>query len=131
MSGTVEGPATASVRSYFRATARLVTFASGTLTLPARSQTLAVQIRNVGLGGMCLELEDPLPSDEHASKEVEAIVQLSTAWLWEPLRLQGVLVWSRDDLYPALAGLKLRHDSQASVQAMFDFIERAQLSSLA
>jgi hypothetical protein len=109
------------VRPYFRAAARFKTSANATVTFLTTSQTVSAQVRNLGLGGVCIEVEDAAPAAQ------DAIVQLSTAWLWEPLRLQGHVVWSRDDAFPALLGIRFHHESPQTVQTLFDLLECSRL----
>jgi hypothetical protein len=115
LSVVTEGPP----KPYFRATARFQANASATVTLLSTSQTVSASVRNVGLGGLCIEVEDAIQPGQ------DAIVQLATPWLWEPLRLQGSVVWSRGDAFPALLGIRFHHSSHTTVQTLFDLLERS------
>jgi hypothetical protein len=106
---------------YFRAAARFQANASATVTFLATSQTMSATVRNVGLGGLCIEVEDAVQPDQ------DAIVQLATPWLWEPLRLQGNVAWSRGDAFPALLGIRFHHTSHLTVQTLFDLLERSRV----
>jgi hypothetical protein len=109
---------------HFRATARIPmppqTSARATLILQASSQTVVVDVVNCGLGGLCVQ-------GEHASfpQNHDVVILLQASWLWEPLRLQGTIVWSRGNAYPARAGIAFKHDSPAHLKALVDFLGRA------
>jgi Tfp pilus assembly protein PilZ len=102
--------------SHFRVTGRRQVSAVATLTLLGTSQTVTAHVRNVGLGGLCVEVDDAIAAGQ------DAVVMLSTAWLWEPLRLQGAIVWVRADVYPAQVGIAIHHESYLTVKALYDFL---------
>lgn len=104
-------------RAHFRANARFSTSTTATVTLLETSQTLQGKVRNMGLGGLCLEV------DAEVSSGQSAVLLLATPWLWEPLRLQGDVVWVRGDAYPALVGIRFQHTSHQTIQLVFEFLE--------
>jgi hypothetical protein len=105
---------------HFRATARIPLTARATLILQASSQTVVVDVVNCGLGGLCVQGEDASFPLNH-----DVVILLQATWLWEPLRLQGTIVWSRGNAYPARAGIALKHDSPAHLKPLIDFLGRA------
>jgi hypothetical protein len=110
--------------THFRATARIPLAPLGmvraTLILQASSRTVIVDVVNCGLGGLCVQGEDASFPADH-----DVVILLQASWLWEPLRLQGTIVWSRGNAYPARAGIALKHDSPAHLKALVDFLDRA------
>ncbi len=90
------------VRDHFRAHARRRVNLEATLRDNVGSLAREVRVRDLGLGGACLEVS---PGDfgrgGHAGHErwlvpgAIVIIELSTPMRWDPLTLQGKVVWMR------------------------------------
>jgi hypothetical protein len=81
----------------------------------------AVRIRDLGLGGACVELGDkaqPLRLDSPVTLEVTAPT------LWDPLVLRGRVAWvrpGRED-NPTKAGVRFEHTEQSGIFALFQLL---------
>jgi hypothetical protein len=110
------------VRSYFRAHPRKALRASATVTDVSEARTVQAKVRNLGLGGVCLETEDPLPTDR------DLVVAFVTPSMWDPLQLHARVAWARPGAFPAVTGLKFRYDSAVALAALFDFLEQSRFT---
>jgi hypothetical protein len=81
----------------------------------------SVRIRDLGLGGACVELGDraaPLRPDSSVTLEVTAPT------LWDPLVLRGRVAWvrpGRED-QPTKAGVRFEHTEQSGIFALFQLL---------
>lgn len=102
---------------HFRAFARrpvglpaLVTRGDGTWKRPAR-------LVDLSLGGACLEMLEAIPNGTALSLSVEA------PHLWDPLFLEGEVVWLRSLEGTARIGLRFRHRSGRVLRMLTELLE--------
>ncbi len=113
------------VRDHFRAHGR------GNVNLPAslrdenRTILEEARIRNLGLGGACVELPQFSPV-EAALLRVDGalILEVMAPSLWDPLLLRGRVAWCRKAVpdRPARAGVRFEHPDQGSLFALFQLL---------
>jgi Tfp pilus assembly protein PilZ len=109
-------------RGTFRAHARKAVRISLSLTELESGLARVAETRNVGLGGLCLETEEPLRVGS------EVLVALSTPAMWDPLVLRATVVWSEAERLPAPSGIRFHFETAASVAALVDFLEQSRFS---
>jgi Tfp pilus assembly protein PilZ len=110
-------------RATFRAQPRKAVRAAVSLTDRSTGQAVTANIRNLGLGGICIEIEEPL------AVGCQMIVSISTPSMWDPLELHGVVVWSEPSQLPHAAGLVFQLNSAAEVASLFEFLEQSRFSA--
>jgi len=78
-----------------------------------------VKVVDLGLGGACLEVADLIPLGTPVRLSLEAPNR------WEPLVLDGRVVWTRDALKPGRArlGMKFEKASSGTLRALVDLLE--------
>lgn len=83
------------------------------------------RIRNLGLGGACLELP-PFSPVESALFRVDSalILEVTAPSLWDPLILRARVAWCRKAMpdRPARAGVRFEHTEQGSLFALFQLL---------
>ena len=96
----------------------------GALRMAAATQGEAwnrdVRVVDLGLGGACLEITDALP----AGTSVDLV--LETPHLWDPLTLNGAVVWSRalpDPEGGVMLGIHFEHPTGRSVRTLTELLE--------
>jgi hypothetical protein len=102
---------------HFRAFARrpvglsaIISRGDGTWKRPAR-------LLDLGLGGTCLEMLEAVPNGTAISLSVEA------PHLWDPLFLQGEVVWLRSGDGVARVGVRFYHRSGRTLRALTELLE--------
>ena len=102
---------------HFRAFARrpvglsaIVSHGDGTWKRPAR-------LLDLGLGGACVEMLEAVPSGTALSLSVEA------PHLWDPLFLEGEVVWLRTLEGAARLGVRFHHRSGRTLRTLTELLE--------
>jgi len=102
---------------HFRAFARrpvalsaLMTHGEGTWKRPAR-------VVDLGLGGACMEMLEAIPNGTPVSLSVEA------PHLWDPLLLEGQVVWLRVLDGAARLGVRFSHRSGRTLRTLTELLE--------
>src|SRR3954447_90290 len=102
---------------HFRAFARrpvglpaIVSRGDGSWKRPAR-------LLDLGLGGACVEMLEAVPNGTAVSLSVE------TPHLWDPLLLEGEVVWLRPIDGAARIGVRFHHQSGRTVRTLTELLE--------
>jgi hypothetical protein len=102
---------------HFRAFARrpvglsaIVSRGDGTWKRPAR-------LIDLGLGGACMEMLEVVPNGTAVSLAVEA------PHLWDPLFLEGEVVWLRSVEGAARLGVRFHHRSGRTLRTLTELLE--------
>jgi hypothetical protein len=115
-------------RDHFRAHARRRVDLDATLrgrdTGGAHAPAFAhdARVRDLGLGGACVEIADP---DAFAAAEREGPITLEVMapTLWDPLVLDGRIAWVRRATgRPTRAGLRFEHREPVALYALFQLL---------
>jgi hypothetical protein len=114
------------VRDHFRTHARRRVELRATV----RSRDGGVQpvtIRDLGLGGACVELADEGDGQRQATpleREAILVLEVITPSLWDPLTVRGKVAWIRRGTAqrPARAGIRFEHRESAAVYALFQLL---------
>lgn len=108
------------VRDHFRAHPRRRVELQATLR--ARDGRVSdVAIRDLGLGGACVELVESGRADAPLEREVSVTLELTTPSLWDPLLVRGKVAWVRRSAQgrAGRAGIRFEHRDAATVYALF------------
>jgi len=112
------------VRDHFRAHGRRVVSLPAILRDESRGVEEDARIRNLGLGGACIELA-PL-AKEGVLLRVDSIVilEVTAPSLWDPLILRARVAWSRRSHAdrPARLGVRFEHTEQGGLFALFQLL---------
>jgi hypothetical protein len=102
---------------HFRAFARrpvglpaIVSRGDGTWKRPAR-------LIDLGLGGACMEMLEAVPNGTAVSLAVEA------PHLWDPLFLEGEVVWLRTQDGAARLGVRFHHRAGRTLRTLTELLE--------
>jgi hypothetical protein len=118
------------VRDHFRAHARRRVDLGATLRDRQTTDPQPVRVRDLGLGGACVELAEARPSDapwpsstpRPGAVELDAAVSLEVTapTLWDPLPLRGTIAWIRRGSAgkPTRAGVRFEHHDAAALYAL-------------
>lgn len=113
------------VRDHFRAHGRKVVNLPACLRDETRSFEEDAKIRNLGLGGACIELM-PIPVAEKQLLRVDAplVVEVSAPSLWDPLVLRARVAWIRRSTPERAArlGVRFEHQEEGSLFALFQLL---------
>jgi hypothetical protein len=118
-------PTSMRVRDHFRAHGRRNVNLPASLRDEHRTILEEARIRNLGLGGACLELP-PFSPVESALFRVDSplILEVTAPSLWDPLILRARVAWCRKAMpdRPARAGVRFEHPEQGSLFALFQLL---------
>jgi hypothetical protein len=105
-------------RDHFRALARRPVSLRATVTPDVSRVSMPAVLVDLGLGGASVEMTQPLSDGQRVC------VQLHAPNLWEPLLLDGCVVWQRPAGGGARTrlGLRFEHQSGATLLALVDLI---------
>jgi hypothetical protein len=83
-----------------------------------------VTIRDLGLGGACVEVVETARPAVPLEREVALTLEVTTPSLWDPLNLRGKIAWVRrgNAGRPARAGIRFEHRESAAVFALFQLL---------
>lgn len=119
------------VRDHFRAHARRRVNLEATLRDNVGSLAREVRVRDLGLGGACLEIAS---SDFSRSGQAVlerwlapgaiVIIELSTPMRWDPLTLQGKVVWAGQGAYANTmhVGVRFEHRDASLLFVLFKLL---------
>ncbi len=79
-------------RDHFRAHARLRVDLEGRLRL-GEEETHQVRLRDLGLGGACVEITEGAP--RNVDIDGPAVLEVTAPMLWDPLLIDGKVAWLR------------------------------------
>lgn len=85
--------------------------------------TLGARVRDLGLGGACVEVRDA-EGDGGLTVGATVRVELTAPTLWDPLTLTGRVAWTtRETVPPVLrAGIAFQHESPSVLFALFQLL---------
>ncbi len=110
-------------RDHFRAHGRRRVDLGAMLRDKSGSLAQGVRIRDLGLGGACVELAQAVASP---GLQVEATVtiEVTAPTLWDPLILRGKVAWVRAPApgRPARAGVRFEHRDATALYALFQLL---------
>ena len=108
-------------REHFRALSRRTTRGAGSLIVTGSGlpKEQSVKVVDLGLGGACLELMELIPLGTAVRLSLEAPNR------WEPLVLDGRVVWTREAPKPVRPRLGMRFEkaSSGTLRALVDLLE--------
>jgi hypothetical protein len=113
------------VRDHFRAHGRRNVNLAASVRDETRSLEEEARIRNLGLGGACVELPPSSPLEAALFRvDTPIILEVMAPSLWDPLVLRGRVAWSRKAMTdrPARAGVRFEHPEQGSLFALFQLL---------
>ncbi len=105
---------------HFRAFARRPVALSALVSRGDGSWKRPAHLLDLSLGGVCVEMLEPLPSGTAISLSVEA------PHLWDPLFLEGEVVWIHPVDGGARFGVRFYHRSGRTVRALAELLEAEQ-----
>lgn len=115
-------------RDHFRAHARRRVDLDATLRGRDAAFSHAARVRDLGLGGACVEVGDPTSGDARPAAGVERenaiTLEVMAPTLWDPLLLTGRIAWVRRGTpgRPTRAGVRFEHRDPASLFALFQLL---------
>lgn len=124
-------------RDHFRVHGRRRVDLSATLRDRQTAEEESVRVRDLGLGGACVELPeargsfDPGGTDPGLAGilELDAMVtvELTAPTLWDPLPLRGKVAWIRRGTAgkPARAGIRFEHHDAGALFALYEVLASA------
>jgi len=86
------------------------------LSLRQAGEDLPARMVNLGLSGACLELARPL------ALTTRVLLHIVAPTLWDPLVLEGVVVWTRRENEAFRVGLRFEHTGEHAVGALFELL---------
>lgn len=104
-------------QKHFRAFARRPVGLSAIVTRGDGSWKRPARLIDLGLGGACMEMLESVPHGTAISLSVEA------PHLWDPLYLQGEVVWLQALEGAARLGVRFYHRSGRSLRALTELLE--------
>jgi hypothetical protein len=122
------------VRDHFRAHARRRVSLGAILHDNVGSLAQDVHIRDLGLGGACLEIGEPrpplgaplsaAPPARWLDPEAIVTVEVTAPSLWDPLTLRGKIAWVKrgSASRPTRAGVRFEHRDSAALFALFQLL---------
>jgi Tfp pilus assembly protein PilZ len=73
-------------------------------------------VENIGLGGACIRVENPLALGDIVT------LSLTAPTLWDPLVLRGRVAWVGPSAAPRAAGVAFEHKATDAVFALYELI---------
>lgn len=112
-------------RDHFRAHARRRVDLGATLYVSAQNRSQDVRIRNLGLGGACIEVPEGRQGGVTGLDLEELVtVQITAPTLWDPLPLRGKVAWVRraGQDRRLRAGVRFEHRDESAIYALFQLL---------
>jgi PilZ domain len=103
--------------NHFRAFARRPVGLSAVVSRGDGSWKRPARLLDLGLGGTCLEILEPVPNGTAISLTVEA------PHLWDPLLLEGEVVWMHTVAGAAHVGVRFYHRSGRTLRTLTELLE--------
>lgn len=113
------------VRDHFRAHGRKNVNLPAAVRDELRSVEEEARIRNLGLGGACVELAPRSPLEAQLLRlDAAILLEVVAPSLWDPLVLRGRIAWLRRSAgdRPARMGLRFEHQEEGSLFALFQLL---------
>lgn len=116
------------VRDHFRAHGRRRVSLAATLRRPLgdaagnrRPEGERVRIRDIGLGGACVEAQS---FEQPLRLEAQVVLEVTAPTLWDPLVLRGRVAWLRQGRAdePSRFGVRFDHAEQGGLFALFHLL---------
>jgi hypothetical protein len=107
-------------RDHFRAHARRRVDLDATLRAKDGAFAHEARVRDLGLGGACVEL----PDAGGVEREAPVVLEVMAPTLWDPLLLGGRIAWVRrgERARPLRAGVRFEHRDSAALYALFQLL---------
>jgi hypothetical protein len=82
-----------------------------------------VRIRDLGLGGACLEISEAV-NPGGLALESTVTIEVTAPTLWDPLTLRGKIAWLRRGVpgRPTRAGVRFEHRDASALYALFQLL---------
>lgn len=119
-------------RDHFRAHARRSVDLDATLRGRDGAFSHTARVRDLGLGGACIELGPPtgaaslLAADALpvVEREAQVILEVTAPTLWDPLTLPGRIAWVRHGAAPrpTRVGVRFEHREPGALFALFQLL---------
>ena len=112
-------------RDHFRAHGRKAVNLAASLCDELRSFEEEARIKNLGLGGACVELGARSTAEPHVGRpDALVLLEVIAPSLWDPLILRGRVAWTRRAApqQPMRVGLRFEHREQGSLFALFQLL---------
>lgn len=108
----------AAAPSHFRAFARRPLNLPATVIAGGGSWQRSARLVDLGLGGACVSLEEAVPAGSRIALVIDA------PHLWDPLEIDGVVAWTREDSTTALAslGVKFEHPAARTLRRIAELL---------
>lgn len=113
------------VRDHFRAHGRKAVTLPAALRDDGGAQEERATVRNLGLGGACVELPlDSVAEGQLLRLDGAVVLQLTAPTLWDPLTLRGRVAWLRRSTSdkPARLGIRFEHQEEGSLFSLFQLL---------
>ncbi|NUP05868.1 MAG: PilZ domain-containing protein [Polyangiaceae bacterium] len=113
------------VRDHFRAHGRKNVSLPASLRDEHRSFEEEARIKNLGLGGACIELFPGSTAESQLLRlDAHVLLEVTAPSLWDPLVLHGRVAWARRSApdRPARLGLRFEHQEQGNLFALFQLL---------
>ena len=115
--GMLTCPSGMAVRDHFRSISRRPVSLRASVTTDSGAVGLPAIVADLGLGGTCLQMARPLTQGQRVC------IQLLAPNLWNPLLLDGRVVWQRPDASGATrVGIHFDHTSGPTLMALLELI---------
>jgi len=102
---------------HFRAHARRAVNFSATLVAAGGAFQRPARLLDLGLGGARVRVSDAVPPGSPVG------LVLSAPHLWDPLQLEGSVVWQRQAADATELGVRFHHRSAATLRALGELFE--------
>lgn len=112
------------VRDHFRAHARRRVDLDAALRAREGIAACDARVRDLGLGGACLEIADGTAGSAFVEREASVSIEVMAPTLWDPLQLSGRIAWVRrgSQNRPLRAGIRFEHRDPAALYALFQLL---------
>jgi PilZ domain len=111
-------------RDHFRAHARRRVDLDATLRGRDGGFSHDARVRDLGLGGACVELTELQAGAVGVEREAVVTLEVMAPTLWDPLLLTGRIAWVRRGAHgrPTRTGVRFEHREPAVLYALFQLL---------
>ncbi|MCL2825507.1 MAG: PilZ domain-containing protein [Polyangiaceae bacterium] len=104
--------------NHFRATARHQVKSNVTLKITGSAGYQTATLVNLSITGACIEFKDILITG------MESLIEISTPILWDPLKLQGRIVWTlwNSNTQSCRAGIQFKHNQNTQLLPLLQLL---------